>query len=71
MFLPPHSNFFKANGLFTSARTLSVHMYIISGEGLYVKETYATAVILLMLVMIINAISSFTMLISKRMENKK
>lgn len=42
-----------------SARTLAVHMYTISGEGLYINETYATAVILLVLVIIINAVSGF------------
>lgn len=40
-----------------SARTLSVHMYAISGEGLYIDQTYATAVVLLVVVIIINAIS--------------
>lgn len=48
-----------ATKLSDSARTLSVHMYTISGEGLYINETYATAVILLVLVIIINAVSGF------------
>lgn len=48
-----------ATNLSDSARTLSVHMYTISGEGLYINETYATAVILLVLVIIINAVSGF------------
>lgn len=47
-----------ATGIFDSARTLSVHMYSISGEGLYIDQTYATAVVLLIVVMIINALSS-------------
>lgn len=42
-----------------SARTLSVHMYVISGEGLYIDQTYATAVVLLAVVVLINALSSF------------
>ena len=42
---------------FMSARTLSVHMYALSSEGLYINETYATAVILLVLVVGINSIS--------------
>lgn len=42
---------------FSSARTLAVHMYAISGEGLYVNQTYATAVVLLVLVIVINLIS--------------
>ncbi len=40
-----------------SSRTLSVHMYLISGEGLYIDQTYATAVVLLGVVIIINALS--------------
>lgn len=45
--------------LFSSTRTLAVHMYAISTEGLYVDQSYATAVVLLVLVMAINALSSF------------
>jgi len=36
---------------------LSVHMYILSGEGFYINQTYATAVVLLLLVVFINGIS--------------
>lgn len=48
-----------ASGIFSSARTLSVHMYVISGEGLYINQTYATAVALLVLVILINAASGY------------
>ena len=48
-----------AGSVFDSARTLSVHMYAISGEGLYIDQTYATAVVLLALVIVINALSEF------------
>lgn len=48
-----------APNIFSSARTLSVHMYSISGEGLYINQTYATAVILLVVVIVINALSSY------------
>lgn len=48
-----------ASGIFSSARTLSVHMYSISGEGLYIDQTYATAVVLLVVVILINALSSY------------
>ncbi len=48
-----------ANGLFSSGRTLSVHMYNISNEGLYLNQTYATAVVLLLLVALINWVSHF------------
>lgn len=40
------------------ARTLSVHMYALSGEGLRIGEGYATAVVLLTLVIGINALSA-------------
>jgi phosphate transport system permease protein len=43
--------------VFASARTLSVHMYALSSEGLHVGEGYATAVILLIVVVLINAAS--------------
>ena len=45
--------------LFDSARTLSVHMYALLSEGLYTNEAYATAGVLLLLVIIINAVSGF------------
>ena len=46
------------DGLFSSVRTLSVNMYNLSSEGLYLNQAYATAVILLVLVIGINALSS-------------
>ena len=48
-----------ADNLFSSARTLSVHMYAISGEGIYMNQTYATAVVLLLVVILINGLSGF------------
>ena len=42
-----------------SGRTLALHMYVLSSEGLYMDQAYATAVILLILVVGINALSSF------------
>ncbi|MDD6095857.1 MAG: phosphate ABC transporter permease PstA [Clostridia bacterium] len=56
-----------AKGLFSSARTLAVHMYAISGEGLYINQTYATAVILLAVVILINSLSE---LISEKLGGK-
>jgi phosphate transport system permease protein len=43
--------------LLDSGRTLSVHMYALSSEGLHTNEAYATAVVLLVLVIGINALS--------------
>jgi len=45
--------------LFDSTRTLSVHMYALTSEGLYVNQSYATAVILLFIVVLINWLSGF------------
>lgn len=42
-----------------STRTLAVHMYTISSEGLYINQSYATAVVLLVVVLGINGLSSF------------
>lgn len=45
--------------LFGSGRTLALHMYSLSGEGLHTNQAYATAVVLLIIVLIINQLSSF------------
>jgi phosphate transport system permease protein len=42
---------------FSSVRTLSVHMYVLSNEAMYVGQSYATALVLLALVVAINACS--------------
>ena len=47
------------SSLLSSGRTLSVHMYSLSSEGLHTNEAYATAVVLLVIVMILNFVSSF------------
>lgn len=46
------------DSLYSSTRTLAVHMYALSSEGLYIDQTYATAVVLLLIVVGINALSS-------------
>lgn len=48
-----------AAGIFDSARTLSVHMYAISGEAFHIDQAYATAVVLLIVVIIMNALSGY------------
>lgn len=50
--------------LMSSGRSLALHMYMLSSEGLHVKEAYATGVILLITVLLINALSS---LLSRRL----
>jgi len=44
-------------GLLSSARTLSVHMYVLSSEGLFMDQAYATSVIILLVVFGINSLS--------------
>lgn len=45
-------------GLMQSGRTLAIHMYVLSGEGLHMPEAYATAVVLLVVVLIMNGLSA-------------
>ena len=45
--------------VFSSARTLSVHMYCLYSEGLYTDQAAATAVVLLLIVITINWVSGF------------
>lgn len=47
------------SSLMSSGRTLAVHMYVLSSEGLYMNQAYATAVVLLFLVLFLNSVSSF------------
>ncbi len=53
--------------LLSSTRTLSVHMYLCTNEGLHTSQAYGTAVVLLVLVVLINALSSF---VAKRLTQK-
>lgn len=48
-----------ATNIATSGRTLSVHMYMLTSEGLHIPQAYATSAILLILVLFINGFSSF------------
>ena len=54
--------------LMHSGRTLSIHMYALLSEGLYMDEAYATAVVLLVMVLVINMLSG---VIAKRLSAKK
>lgn len=44
---------------FDSTRTLAVHLYVLASEGLHLNETYATAVVLLVMVAILNSLATF------------
>lgn len=52
--------------LFQSGRTLAIHMYSLSKEGLHMNEASATAVVLLITVCALNALASF---IAKKLTN--
>lgn len=52
--------------LFDSTRTLAVHMYMLTSEGLYVDQAYATAVVLFIIVALINWLSGR---LAKRVSN--
>lgn len=41
-----------------SGRTLAIHMYVLTNEGFYTDQAYATAVVLIVFVFIINTLSS-------------
>ena len=45
--------------LMDSGRTLAVHMYALLSEGLYMNQAYASAVVLMVLVLLINACSGW------------
>ena len=45
-------------GLMGSGRTIALHMWVLANEGLHEDKAYATAVILLILVIVINFLSN-------------
>jgi len=55
-------------GAFDSTRTLAVHMYVLTSEGLHINEAYATAVVLLLIVLAINTTSA---LAARRMTGRQ
>lgn len=57
-----------ATSVFDSGRTLAVHMYSLSREGIHVDQGYATAVVLLIMVMLINLGSSA---VAKKLDSSK
>ena len=54
--------------LFGSGRTLAIHMYVLSSEGLHTNQAFATAVVLLLMVIGINALARIA---AKRIVSKK
>jgi phosphate transport system permease protein len=45
-------------GLFDSTRTMSVHLYLLASEGLSREKTFATAALLIIIVLIINTVAN-------------
>ncbi|RLK63077.1 phosphate ABC transporter permease PstA [Atopobacter sp. AH10] len=43
--------------LLSSGRTLALHMYVLSSEGFHVEEAYATGVVLMAIILVINGLS--------------
>lgn len=56
------------DGVMDSGRTLAIHMYMLANEGLHTNQAWGTAVVLLVLVLGINTLSSF---IAKKLSSKK
>ena len=57
-----------ATGFLNSGRSLAVHMYVLTNEGLHTDQAWGTAVVLLVLVFGINTLSAF---IAKKLGTKK
>lgn len=57
----------RAESLKESGRTLSIHLYCLLNEGLYMDEAYATAVVLLLLVVGINTLAA---VLAKRLSGR-
>lgn len=56
-----------AKGVMSPGRTLAIHMYTISSEVFHTNQTFATAVVLLVIVFILNALASF---VAKKLTKK-
>ncbi|MDO5037106.1 MAG: phosphate ABC transporter permease PstA [Tissierellia bacterium] len=46
-------------GLLSSGRTLALHMYVLSTEGLHVNESFAVGFVLIILTLLINSLSEY------------
>lgn len=50
---------YTAGGIMSGGRTLSIHVYILATNGLYENAAWATAVVLIVLVVLINGLAEF------------
>ncbi|MBQ4539454.1 MAG: phosphate ABC transporter permease PstA [Oscillospiraceae bacterium] len=53
------------SGLFSSGRTIAVHIYAMCCEGLYVDRAYAASAVIIIIVVVINALANFAALKSR------
>ncbi len=53
------SNLKLPTSLLDSSRTMSVHLYTLTSEGLSMEKTFATAALLIIIVLIINTLATF------------
>ena len=60
-----------SQSLMNSGRTLSIHMYVLSSEGLHTDQAYATAVVLLVLVLGINTLAAMVATGLANAQNRK
>lgn len=59
-----------SKNVMSSGRTIAIHMYMLSSEGLHKNQAYATGVVLLLLVLVINRVSTILAnKISERSQN--
>lgn len=56
-----------AKGVMSPGRTLAIHMYTISSEAFHTNQTFATAVVLLVIVFMLNVLASF---VAKKLTKK-
>jgi len=47
------------SSLFDSARSMSVHFYILAREGISMEMAYSTALVLVSLILLINGIAAY------------
>ena len=56
-----------SDGLGVSGRTLAVHLFVLQQEGLHINQAFAVAVVLLLVVVLMNALSFY---IAKKLSRK-
>ena len=68
IYLPLGMYYEIPKSIFSSGRTLSVHLYLLAKEGISFEHAYATAAVLVLLVLLMNQLAKF---FKSAMEAKK